>query len=190
MIAGVRGRIERIEPGAVVITVGPVDLRVAVPASTAQRLVVGQDIGLRTHFYVREDQLALFGFESNAGLEMFELLLSVSGVGPKVALGVLSALEPADVRRAIARGDTQTLTRAPGVGTRAATRIVAELQTKVGMLTAEPQAGESEPQTAVFTALIGMGYSAAEARRAIDSVPAGASIEDALREALGFLADR
>src|SRR6266545_3408266 len=114
MIAGVRGRVAKIEAGAVVVAAGPVDVRVAVPASTAQHVVVGQEVSLRTHFYVREDQLALFGFETDAGLEIFELLLSVSGVGPKLALGVLSALEPADVRSAIARGDIQLLTRAPG----------------------------------------------------------------------------
>ena len=92
MIAGLRGRVMRIEAAAVLLSVGPVDVRVAMPSSTALGLTVGQSTELRTHLYVREDQIALYGFESDAALEIFELLLSVSGIGPKAALGVLSVL--------------------------------------------------------------------------------------------------
>ena len=190
MIAGLRGQVVRVEAGSVVVTVGPIDIRVAVPATTALGLVPGQDVALRTYLYVREDQFALFGFESDAALEIFELLLSVSGIGPKAALGVLSALSPSEVRQAIIENDARALTRAPGVGQRAASRIVTDLQGKVGPAVPEMiQIGRGSTGAAV-EALITMGYSAPAAKRAVDSVPAHDSVEDILRAALAALADQ
>lgn len=190
MIAGVRGRVQRVEPLALVVELGPVDLRVSVPSSTAMRAAPGREIALHTHLYVREDQVALFGFDADGQLEIFELLLSVSGIGPRAALGVLSALEPGQVRQAILQGDVQTLTRAPGVGARAASRIVVELQSKVGGVAAPVVGPGPDPLGAALLALVGMGYSAVEARLALDGVPADQSVEEVLRAALGQLAER
>ena len=189
MIAGVRGRVLRVEAGGVFVTVGPVDVRVAVPATTALSLSPGQEVALRTHLYVREDQLALFGFDSDAALEIFELLLSVSGIGPKAALGVLSALSPGEVRQAISDGDARALTRAPGVGQRAASRIVTDLQGKVGPSPADMIEIGRGPTGAAIEALMSMGYSAPEAKRAVDRVAAHESVEDILRAALAALSE-
>jgi holliday junction DNA helicase RuvA len=190
MIAAVRGRVRRIEAAAVVVSLGPMDVRVAVPAPVAMAAVPGQEIELSTHLYVREDQLSLFGFGSEDALEIFELLLGVSGVGPKVALSILSALEADQVRRAILNGDAQLLTRAQGVGARAANRIVADLQAKVAAAPIPAGAAGIDALGAAMTALTTMGYTPLDAKRALDAVPYSDAVEDLLREALGFLADR
>ena len=191
MIAAVRGRVRWVEAGAVVVTCGPLDLRVSVPAPVAMSTTPGAEIELHTHLYVREDQLSLYGFGSVEALEIFELLLGVSGVGPKVALSILSALEADQVRRGILNGDAQLLTRAQGVGARAANRIVADLQAKVaaGPVTAGVGGGV-DALGAALAALTSMGYTPLDAKRALDAVPHSESVEDLLREALGFLADR
>ena len=189
MIAGLRGRIVGIEAAAVVVGVGPVDVRVGIPTRSALRLVAGQEVELRAHLYVRENQIALFGFATGEELELFELLLTVSGIGPKAALNILSVLDADEVRRAIVDDDPRTLARAPGVGLRAAARIVNDLQTKIrapdiNRITNGPGAhGEA------IAALVAMGYGAAEARSAVDRVASDASVEVVLREALGILAE-
>ena len=190
MIAGVRGNVRRIEAAGLVVAVGPIDLRVATPAPTILATRVGEDIALRTHLYVREDQLSLYGFASDAELEIFELLLGVSGVGPKAALAVLSTLDPVDFRRAVQMEDARALTRAPGVGTRAATRIIVDLKGKVeaveAMIAAPPQLDASSDAVA---ALVALGYAVGEARRAVDAAPRGTSVEETLRAALAVLAE-
>src|SRR4051812_34247026 len=127
MIAGLRGVVQRIDASSVVLAVGPVDVRVALPGRTVSALAAGQDLALRTYLYVREDQLALFGFRTGDELDLFEALLMVSGVGPKAALSILSAFEAGELRRAINHGDSHLLTRAQGIGARVAARIVADL---------------------------------------------------------------
>ena len=189
VIAGVRGRVIRAEAGALVVAVGPVDVRVGVPSSTAMALTAGQEVRLHTHLHVREDQLALFGFESEAGLEIFERLLGVSGVGPKGALALLSTLSPAEVQRAIAEGDTRALARAPGIGQRAASRIITDLQDKLGVIEVESMEIGRGPLSAAVEALMNMGYSQPEARRALEGAT-GATAEELLRAALVALGGR
>lgn len=172
------------------MSVGPVDLRVAVPAPLALQVNMGDEVTLHTHLHVREDLLALYGFASIEELGIFQLLLGVSGVGPKLAMGVLSALAPATICRAIASEDAQTLARAPGVGTRAAGRIVAELKTKISADMVDVGGPRADGHSAAVAALVGMGYSPAEARRATERIPIQEGIEDVLRQALAFLADR
>lgn len=190
MIAGIRGTVRRAEPGGIVVSVGPLDVRVAVPAPLALQLSVGDEVTLHTHLQVREDLLALYGFASGEELGIFELLLGVSGVGPKLALGMLSALAPTTICRAIASEDAQTLARSPGVGTRAAARIVAELKTKIGPEMVNLGEPPADGHSAAVAALVGMGYSPAEARRATERIPGQESIEEVLRQGLAFLADR
>lgn len=189
MIAGLRGCVRRVEPGRILLSVGPVEVQVSVPVSSTARLTTGQEIELRTHLHVREDQLALFGFISHDELEIFELLLSVSGVGPKAAMSLLSALAPPEVRRAVLDGDAQALARAPGVGSRAANRIITDLRSRIGAGGDIPST-MGEPHSGAFTALVSMGYSAVEARHAIDQAPHSESVEEVLRQALAVLAER
>jgi holliday junction DNA helicase RuvA len=159
MIAGLRGVVQRIETSGVVLAVGPVEVRVAVPGRILDGMSLGQDLALRTHLYVREDQLALYGFRTGDELELFEALMQVSGVGPKAALSILTALESAEVRRAINTGDSLLLTRAQGVGARVAARIITDLQGKISVVDSEAEEGTGV-QTGAIAALIAMGYSA------------------------------
>jgi holliday junction DNA helicase RuvA len=190
MIAGLRGRVRKADASSLVVSVGPVDVRVSVPTPLALLAQPGAEVELRTYLYVREDQLALYGFESDSALEIFELLLSVSGIGPKAALGVLSALQPEQIRRAILQGDTRTLTTAPGVGARAASRIITDLQSKVTAEPAGAAVGVADGAGAALEALVGMGYPPLDAKRAIDVAETDGSVEQILRSALGYLADR
>ena len=191
MIAGLRGSVRRADAGGLVLSVGPVDVRVYTPAPTALDARAGDEIALRTHLYVREDQITLYGFSSDAELEMFELLLSVAGVGPRAALGVLSALDPAEVRGAILHEDARALTRAPGVGMKAATRIIVELKGKVAAATpAVAHVGRPDVEGDTVAALIALGYTTTEAKHAVESAPRGDSVEDFLRGALTVLAEK
>lgn len=174
------------------IRLGPVDVRVLVPASTLSRLVSGADVELYTHLYLRQDHVALYGFESEAGLKIFEQLLGVSGVGPKAGLALLSVFAAEDLRQAIARGDSQALARAPGVGPRAAARLVTDLQPRIGAVAAEGVASESRSQA--LEALVDLGYSISAAREALLKVAEDGSedgsLEGLIRGALGLLAER
>ena len=191
MIVGLRGTVRRVEQAAVVMRVGSFDLRVAMPTTSALAMAEGQEVEVYTHLYVREDQLALFGFGTSDELEIFEQLLSVSGVGPKLALGVLTALTPHAIRRAVIENNPHALTQAPGIGTRAASRIVTDLQGKVGEAAPSDGIFPGSPgavETAI-DALISMGYSPQDARRVIGSA-GGGTVEQMLREALARLAER
>ncbi|MEA2640119.1 MAG: holliday junction helicase RuvA [Chloroflexota bacterium] len=192
MIAGLRGLVRRIEAASVVLSVGPVDVRLAMPTPALSAMQPGQEVEVRTYLYVREDQLALYGFTSQAELEIFEHLLSVSGIGPKGALGVLSTLTPGEIRSAIAQNDARTLTRAPGVGARAAARIVTDLLGKLDAVVSEdgPAGIAPGPQATVLEALINMGYAPQEARRAVEASATTGTAELILREALARLAER
>lgn len=186
MIAALRGEVQRALSDTLVLRVGPLDVRVLVPSRTAAAAATGSAVQLHTHLHIREDQVALYGFETQAALETFELLLRVSGVGPKGALALLSVLDAAELREAIARGDTRALARAPGVGSRAAARIVTDLQPKLGSAAA---GGESGPYGQALQALVDLGYSPSEASRALAEVSGNGSVEELIREALGFLAE-
>jgi Holliday junction DNA helicase RuvA len=191
MIAGLRGSVRRVDVGGLVLSVGPVDVRVHTPIPTALDARAGDEIVLRTHLYVREDQITLYGFSSDAQLEMFELLLSVAGVGPRAALGVLSALDPAEIRGAILHDDVRALTRAPGVGQKAATRIILELKGKMATVTpAVASDGRPDVEGDTVAALVALGYTATEAKRAVEAAPRADSVEDFLRGALTVLAEK
>lgn len=188
MITALRGEVRRAESDALILGVGPLDVRVLVPSRTAFAAAVGSSCELYTHLQVsvREGHVVLYGFESPEALEAFELLLSVSGVGPKGGLSLLSTFEPGDLRQAIAGGDTSGLARAPGVGSRAAARIVTDLQPKLGATAAN---GGSGPHGLALQALVDLGYSPAEASRALARVSGDGSPEELIRAALGFLAE-
>lgn len=199
MIAHLRGRVLRKAPQEVVVDVGGVGYRVAIPVSTFYRVgEEGDELSLRIHTHVREDTLALFGFVSAAEHEVFERLIAVAGVGPRLAIGILSGIEVTDFVSALRSNDLARLTRIPGVGKKTAERLVLELKDKMpALLAGEAQAAApaapASPKDDLLSALANLGYSRPEVERAVDRALAadGAGrFEDLLRRALQLVAGR
>ena len=185
MIAQLEGKIAGIKENSVILMVGGVGYLVSVSAYTLGK-VAGQEQALfYIHTHVREDQLALYGFLNEEELQMFELLISISGIGPKVALSILSIADVKTIRTAIVNKDPSILTRVSGVGKKTAERVIVELQNKVDDVDIDDQAGALAGQDAI-EALTSLGYSVTEAREALKLVPAettdvSARIHQALR---------
>jgi Holliday junction DNA helicase RuvA len=170
-----------------VVNVGGIGLRVYVPEPLAAQMQPGAEVVLYTHLHVREDALALYGFASDDELGMFELLLGVSGVGPKVALSTLSFLTPDALRLALANDEPAIVARVPGIGKRTAQKIVLELRDKVqpatGSLAGLAQMADQDSE--VIDALTALGYSVVEAQRAVQKLPKDVvGVEERLRLAL------
>ena len=198
MIAQLRGRILEKHPNRIVVDVGGVGYDVFVPLSTFYGLGdAGSDISLRIHTHVREDALALYGFRTILEQDLFERLISVSGIGPKVALGVLSGIEPLELTRAIERSDVARLTAIPGIGRKTSERIVLELKDRLPRAQVEDAvAGEVETAPGglrddVLSALVNLGYHRPLAEKAvaaaIKAVPDG-GFEPTLKQALREMA--
>lgn len=180
MLAFLRGALAAVGKEAIIVEVNGIGFQLQVPASTLSRLPgLGAEVKLHTYLASREDGVSLYGFWGQDELAIFRLLLNVSGVGPKGAVGLLSALGPQELRLAIAQGDVDGLTRAPGIGKKTAQRIILELKDKlageISRLEGEAagKKASSEEEDAV-AALVALGYSESEARRA-----ARAAAEDA-----------
>jgi len=191
MIAHVHGSIEFVGKDNLIVNVGNVSLRVYVPATTRDAASVGKMLDLFTHLHIRENEWTLYGFPSQEELELFELLLGVSGVGARTALAVLGAASPEQLRSAIAHEQAEVLTRVPGIGPKTAKSIVFHLKDKVGIVTAGAQiAYLSDADTEVIAALTGLGYSIVEAQTALASLPRDASqdVEARIRLALNYFA--
>lgn len=191
MIRLIRGTVVGRSKDAIIIDVGSaaggVGLKVAAPETTILRHTEGAAITLHTYLQVREDALTLFGFESEDELSMFELLLGVSGVGPKVAMSTLSALSPDALRLALVNEEPALIARAPGVGKRTAEKIVLELKDKVKAPTSglSGLAHMADADTEVVEALIALGYSVVESQRAVQGLPKDVvGVEERLRLAL------
>ncbi len=188
MIAGISGRLESLGSNWAIIDVGGVSFQVFVPTSTLSTLGrIGKEVKLHTHLHVRDDILALYGFGSAEELALFQTLLGVSGIGPKLAMAMLSAMEVAQLTMAIASGNADILTGIPGIGKKTANRIILELKDKIS--TGWVQATELEAMqenSEVLAALTSLGYSVSEATRAIISLPASKSltIEEKVKLAL------
>ena len=190
MIASLDGVVTQVSGTDAVIEVGGVGYRVYLGPSTLAGALTGQRIKLHTHHLVREDVQALYGFKSTEELAFFELITTVSGVGPKVGLAIVSSRPVADLQLAILQGDDAVLTAVSGVGKKLAGRIVLELREKVdaaGSAATSDGGGEAE----VVAALEALGYSSREgrdaARAAVASLPPEASLEDRVKEALQAL---
>jgi Holliday junction DNA helicase RuvA len=196
VIAHLRGRIFDKQPNRIVVDVNGVGYDVAVPLSTFYGLGdAGAEIALRIHTHVREDALLLFGFATRLEQELFERLISVSGIGPKVALAVLSGIEPGDLISAIHRGDLVRLTAIPGVGKKTSERIVLELKDRLPRVehTAAPEGGRVEPSALkddVMSALMNLGYHRPLAEKAVEAAvkTTAGDFEQTLRQALRELA--
>ena len=184
MIATLRGEISQIEETALILEVGGVGLRVFVPAPVRTRAKVGEVAFLFTHLVVREDALTLYGFESQADRELYTILLGVDGVGPKVALSVLSTLTVDTIQRAVFADESEILGRVPGVGKKTAQKMAIHLKDK--LKPTDVLAGValmSDVDSEVLAALTALGYSVVEAQSAIQSIPKDASkdVEERLR---------
>jgi Holliday junction DNA helicase RuvA len=176
MIASVRGRVTAVRPDGAVVEVGGVGLAVSCAPSTLATLRVGQEARLATSLIVREDSLTLYGFADDDARQLFELLQTASGVGPRLAQAVLAVHAPDTVRRAIAGGDTATLTRVPGIGKKGAERLVLELRDRVGAVGGEsalPVTGGVVWGDQVRQALVGLGWTAGQADQAVAAVAEG-----------------
>lgn len=192
MIGALTGRIVDKQPERLVVDVQGVGYQLHVPLSTFYELGdPGATVSLRVHTYVREDTLALYGFATLLELQVFERLITISGVGPRLALAVLSGIEPPDLVRAVMQGDVDRLTRIPGVGKKTAERIGLELKDRLPAgLGAEPDAGGETPsdgdQGDAVSALLNLGYHRTAAERAVRAaVKSGAAgFERTLRQAL------
>jgi Holliday junction DNA helicase RuvA len=189
MIATLRGEITQIEENALVLEVGGVGLRVFAPAPMRGRARVGETAFLYTHLVVREDALSLYGFETQADRDLFNMLLGVDGVGPKVALSVLSTMNLDAVQRAVFADEADLLSRVPGVGKKTAQKMVLHLKDKLkpGDVLAGV-AALTDYDSEVLAALTALGYSVVEAQSAIQSLPKDApkEVEERLRMALGY----
>ena len=210
MIASVNGRVAAVSPDGAVVEVGGIGLAVQCTPGTIARLQVGESARLATSLVVREDSLTLYGFADDDERQLFELLQTANGVGPRLAQAVLAIHPPREVRRAVSMADVKALTQVPGIGKKGAERLILELRDRLGATTTDTQldGGAAPPGLPVVTpvapwrdqltsALVGLGWTAKEADAAIvqlapladEQVNASGSVEVAvlLRQALRLL---
>ncbi len=187
MIVSLKGKLVSVGADWVHLELAGVTFQVFIPSSAIGGLgPLGGEISLFTHMRIRDEQPVLYGFPSLSSMELFQRLTAVSGVGPRLALALLSTLGAAGLRQAIAAGDVASLNSAPGVGQRTASRIVLDLKGKLDFDYDEgaPAAGGAEAE--VIAALTALGYSTAEARRGLSGLSPvdGADVEELIRQAL------
>jgi holliday junction DNA helicase RuvA len=192
VIAFVEGEVVSVEADSAVVQAGGVGYRVFCGPGTLSGLREGEKARLYTHHLIREDQQALYGFKTTEELGFFELLTTVTGVGPKVALAIVSSRPVADLQLAIFQGDEGVLTAVSGVGKKLAARIILELKEKVSAAGASAAGGAgASGESEVVAALQALGYTASEARSsasaALNALPVGASLEDRVKAALRML---
>ena len=199
MIAALEGRLTEKHPSRIVVDVQGVGYEVHVPLSTFYELgEPGSDVSLRIHTHVREETLALFGFASTLELQLFERLISVNGIGPRLALTALSGIEPPELVRSVRQGDVARLTGIPGVGKKTAERLVVELRDNLPNIASADTVpaslikGEADDLRGdVISALLNLGYHRQLAEKAINAALKGSDdlvFEDVLRQALRELA--
>lgn len=193
MISYIRGTLEQRAENHIIIETGGIGYRIFVsPATLAKLPQTGAEAKVYTYFSVKEDSMSLYGFASAEEQEMFHKLLTVSGVGPKGALGFLSAMKPTEIVMAILSDDVKTLSKAPGIGRKTAQRVILELKDKCRTEDAFVPEGEiseavvdSDAKFEAIDAMTALGYSRSEAAKAVGAVAAeGMSTEDILKAAL------
>lgn len=190
MIASLHGKLESLSSDQAIINVGGIGFQVYMPTTTLSTLgAPGDEVKLYTHLHLREDNVALYGFASADELWLFQTLLSVSGLGPRLALSMLSALSTEQITMAIATASADMLTMIPGIGKKVANRIILELKDKIGAAwIATPATQIVQENTEVLTALTSLGYSAAEATKAVATLPTTTdlSLEEKIKMALQY----
>jgi Holliday junction DNA helicase RuvA len=190
MIATLSGKIQKTEASSLVVNVGGVGVRVIVPKTVLADVDgIGRHIALHTHLIVRETELSLYGFDTEEDLQLFELLLGINGVGPKVALSILSTLSPELLKNAIMREETAVLQRVPGIGKKTAERIMFQLRDRLdftAVSTTLPLL--SDVDTDVMDILTGLGFSIVEAQSALQHLPREVKgVDDRVQQALQYL---
>jgi Holliday junction DNA helicase RuvA len=195
VIGSVRGDVlERNLAGEVLVEVAGIGYRVLVPVSAVPALEPGAHVFLFTHQHVRDDALILFGFPTRDERDTFEALITASGVGPKLALAILSVHSPSSLRRCQAEDDLDSLVSVPGVGKRTAQRLLVDLKARLSVpdldLTAVPGSTSPSARGEVRDALVGLGYGNDEVREVFGQLGEDGTVEELLREALRLLAGR
>ncbi|HEX2065111.1 MAG TPA: Holliday junction branch migration protein RuvA [Acidimicrobiales bacterium] len=192
MIGSLRGVVaDRLPRGELLVEVSGIGYRVATTPTTLARSGVGEPVLLHVHTHVREDALVLYGFPTREERDCFEALIGARGVGPSLALAILSALSPSALHQALATDDADALTAVPGVGRKTATRLVVELRSRLELLDVEATAvpgPASGGRAEVRAALASLGYTADEVREVVTRLPAEGSVETLLTSALRELA--
>ncbi|MEI7426195.1 MAG: Holliday junction branch migration protein RuvA [Candidatus Moraniibacteriota bacterium] len=171
MIGKIRGKIEAVKENYVIVDVHDVGYKINMNGYSLAKIAGKETVEIFIHTHVREDALALFGFLSEEELGMFELLISISGIGPKVALGILSIASPKTIKTAIVNEDPSILTKVSGIGKKTAGRVILELKNKVGTISQDDKDETTDDSNAI-EALMTMGYSPLEAREALKAVSA------------------
>jgi Holliday junction DNA helicase RuvA len=187
MIAGLRGKLQTIGSNWAIIDVGGIGFQVYMPTSTLSTLgATGEEVEVHTHLHLREDNATLYGFATAEELGLFQTLISVSGVGPKLALAMLSAMSAEKLAMAIATGSIDLLTMVPGIGRKTANRLILELKGKVAWIGAPAELAPED--TEVLAALTSLGYSVREATRAVAALPQDQklSLEEKIKLALQY----
>jgi holliday junction DNA helicase RuvA len=197
MISSVRGRVLSVGLDHAVVEVGGVGLAVRATPTTLATLRTGTEAALSTALVVREDSLTLYGFADPESRDLFGLLQTVSGIGPRIAMATIAVLDPGQLRAALAEGNLTMLTQVPGIGRKGAERLVIELRDKVGALPASTSGSAPGPnghvRGSVVEALVGLGFAAKQAEAAVDGVLAGNGHGDqstVLRKALATLGSK
>ena len=190
MIGRLHGKLIEKTPPQVLVDVGGVGYEVDVPMSTFCNLPAeGSEITLLTHFIVREDAQLLYGFATAAERQTFRALIRISGVGPRIALAVLSGMSTQDLADAVEQGNATLLTRVPGIGKKTADRLVLELKGKLAGNAFAPAGGAaSAAQADILSALMALGYSEREAQASVRALPAEVTVSEGIRLALKALA--
>jgi Holliday junction DNA helicase RuvA len=189
MIASLHGRATDKGSDYVILEIGGVGFQVFVPSPQIEEIRIGETVFLHTYLVVREDSLTLFGFSTAEEREFFNLLLGVSGVGPRIALATLSTLNPDAIRRAVFSEQPEIFTRVPGIGKKGAQKIALHLQDRIQAVDGlEPMAAMDDVDTQVLEALVALGYSIVEAQAALQTIPRDApdDIEIRIRLALQY----
>ncbi len=200
MYAYIRGKLAETSYDSVVIETGGIGYRVFIPGKALEYLPsTGEEIKVYTYLHLREDVMILYGFLTKDDLELFKLLIAVSGIGPKGGLAILSTMDADDLRFAVLSGDSKTISKAPGIGAKTAQRVILELKDKLSLEEAferkaeHAEAKAAHPESAVkndaVLALTALGYSSAESMKAVSKVEVTeeTSVEDVLRLALKFI---
>lgn len=189
MIASLRGKLELLGSDAVIINVGGIGLRVHVPTTALSTFsTIGEEIKLFTHFHLREDNMALYGFITMDELKLFQVLISVSGLGPRLALTMLSTMRVEQLTMAIATSSVELLTQIPGIGKKMANRLLLEIRDKIDTHWVTPAGDLTQENMEVIAALTYLGYSVAEAHSAVATLTPSdeLNLEDKIRLALQY----
>lgn len=189
MISSVHGSISGIYDDFLIVEVGGIGLKIQASKVTCKQAKMGDRILLYTHLVVREDLLALYGFESIEERDLYSMLLGVSGIGPKTSMSIISTLNPDTIRRAILENQVDVFSRVPGIGKKSAAKILIQLQGKIPADALQEGAlGSGDVDSRVFEALTSLGYSVVEAQSALQSIPKDTSceVEERLKQALRY----